>query len=125
MSLTHKNVVTTHNWWIEKKVPCFCCQEQNVPFYIVIQMEFVGDFTKSSLTLTDYLPQLHKMETLKRRVQSYDIFDQIWNGLAYMRTQEAVHRDLKPSNIFCEWRHGRMQVKIGDFGFSKIMYNNA
>lgn len=38
-------------------------------------MEFVGDFTKSSYTLTDHLPKLHKMELKKRRIESYHIFD--------------------------------------------------
>ena len=127
MSLLHENIVTTHNWWIEESVPCDCCTQQNVPFYIVIQMEFVGDYMGKSVTLTEYLPVLHKMAVQLRRVQSFELFDQIWKGLAYMRTQGAVHRDLKPSNIFLDTKAGcgTLVAKIGDFGFSKIIYQDA
>ncbi|KAE8712485.1 Mitogen-activated protein kinase kinase 7 [Hibiscus syriacus] len=43
---------------------------------------------------------------------------QILKGLSYLHSHKIIHRDLKPSNLLV---NKKMEVKIADFGVSKIM----
>ncbi|KAE8709651.1 Mitogen-activated protein kinase kinase 9 [Hibiscus syriacus] len=43
---------------------------------------------------------------------------QILKGLSYLHSHKITHRDLKPSNLLV---NKKMEVKIADFGVSKIM----
>ncbi|XP_030546891.2 mitogen-activated protein kinase kinase 5-like [Rhodamnia argentea] len=43
---------------------------------------------------------------------------QILSGLAYLHRRKIVHRDIKPSNLLV---NSRKQVKIADFGVSRIL----
>lgn len=47
-----------------------------------------------------------------------EVSRQILCGLAYLHKRHIVHRDIKPSNLLM---NGRRQVKIADFGVSKIL----
>ncbi|KAE9453335.1 hypothetical protein C3L33_14763, partial [Rhododendron williamsianum] len=56
-------------------------------------------------------------------VKCHDMFDhageiQILSGLHYLHRRKIVHRDIKPSNLLI---NSRKQVKIADFGVSRIL----
>ncbi len=55
-----------------------------------------------------------------------DIFLQVLDGLAYAHRNGIVHRDIKPANIFLCAKAGsdNEQVKILDFGISKLTHDN-
>ena len=52
----------------------------------------------------------------------HDIIIQICLGLKEIHENFIIHRDLTPDNIFIDEEN--YKVKIGDFGISKILYEN-
>ncbi|XP_030446348.2 mitogen-activated protein kinase kinase 9-like [Syzygium oleosum] len=47
-----------------------------------------------------------------------DVARQVLNGLDHLHSRKIIHRDIKPSNLLV---NSKMEVKIADFGVSKIM----
>ncbi|KAI9173783.1 hypothetical protein LWI28_006451 [Acer negundo] len=64
------------------------------------------------------------LETLLRRDGTFsesklrNVATQILKGLNYLHSIKVIHRDIKPSNLLVD---RKMNIKISDFGVSKIM----
>ncbi|CEF64911.1 NimA-like kinase [Strongyloides ratti] len=81
---------------------------------LMIEMEYADGGN-----LGQYL--LMQQEYLNENVIWF-IFTQIVNGVCYLHQNSILHRDLKTANIFLTKTN---DVKIGDFGISKIMGTNT
>ncbi|CDO98654.1 unnamed protein product [Coffea canephora] len=76
---------------------------------IAILMEFMDKGTLESLV---------KSGVLFSEQMVAKIAYQVVQGLEHLHARKIIHRDLKPSNLLV---NEQMQVKIADFGVSKIM----
>ena len=81
--------------------------------YIFIVMEYL-----SGGSLKDYFI-LKKYNFNEKRAA--EIMFQLGLGLQYLHQYGVVHRDLKPDNIMMTETENMSQIKIMDFGLSKIM----
>ncbi|GMN48089.1 hypothetical protein TIFTF001_017267 [Ficus carica] len=57
-------------------------------------------------------------QKIPREQDLADLARQTLRGLAYLHSRRIVHRDIKPSNLLI---NARKQVKIADFGVSRIL----
>ena len=48
------------------------------------------------------------------------VLHQIAKAVKYMHSMGIVHRDLKPENILCVRPNSIKEIKIADFGISKV-----
>lgn len=76
---------------------------------VEILMEYMGAGSLDTL--------LHAKGTFSED-QLARVARQILKGLSYLHALKIVHRDIKPSNLLV---NANMEVKIADFGVSKIM----
>ena len=81
--------------------------------YIFIVMEYL-----SGGSLSNYLKK-NKYNLSDKKIVK--IIYQIALGLQYLHQYGIVHRDLKPDNIMLSEKGDMNQIKIMDFGLSKIM----
>jgi serine/threonine protein kinase len=81
--------------------------------YIFIVMEYL-----SGGSLKDYFI-IKKYKFDEKRAS--EIMFQLGLGLQYLHQYGVVHRDLKPDNIMMTETENMSQIKIMDFGLSKIM----
>lgn len=82
--------------------------EKNV--FMVTELAIGGDLFGIVEAYT-YLPEAESREITRR----------VLLGVEYLHSRGVVHRDLKPQNILCCSEQDITQVKIGDFGLSKIL----
>ena len=81
--------------------------------YIFIVMEYIRGGR-----LTDYMKEKKFNFTEKRAAE---IIYQISQGVKYLHKYGIIHRDLKPDNIMLTEASDKGQIKIMDFGLSKIL----
>ena len=81
--------------------------------YIFIIMEYIRGGR-----LTDYMKEKKFNFTEKRAAE---IIYQIALGVKYLHKYGIIHRDLKPDNIMLTEASDKGQIKIMDFGLSKIL----
>ena len=81
--------------------------------YIFIVMEYIRGGR-----LTDYMKEKKFNFTEKRAAE---IIYQIAMGVKYLHKYGIIHRDLKPDNIMLTEASDKGQIKIMDFGLSKIL----
>ena len=55
-------------------------------------------------------------------VYACGIFKQILQAINYCHTKEIAHRDLKPENFLYETKDEDSDIKVIDFGLSKICH---
>ena len=53
------------------------------------------------------------------------LIKQILEAVDYMHDQGIVHRDLKPENLLYESQDEDSNIKISDFGLSKIIFSKT
>jgi hypothetical protein len=81
--------------------------------YIFIVMEYI-----KGGSLTDYMKNKKFNFTEKRAAE---IIYQLAKGLRYLHKYGIIHRDLKPDNIMLTEASDKGNIKIMDFGLSKIL----
>lgn len=98
-ALTHPNIVTIHDFGVDKKGQYF------------ITMEFIeGETIKAKLKRTSRLPPKYVVEVTK----------EVCKGLHFAHSRNILHRDIKSANIMIT-KAG--YVKIMDFGLAKIIHD--
>ena len=81
--------------------------------YIFIVMEYI-----KGGSLTDYMKS-KKFNFTERRAA--ELIYQLAKGLKYLHKYGIIHRDLKPDNIMLTEASDKGNIKIMDFGLSKIL----
>ena len=81
--------------------------------YIFIVMEYI-----KGGSLTDYMKS-KKFNFTERRAA--ELIYQLAKGLKYLHRYGIIHRDLKPDNIMLTEASDKGDIKIMDFGLSKIL----
>ena len=81
--------------------------------YIFIVMEYI-----KGGSLTDYMKN-NKFNFTERRAA--ELIYQIAKGIKYLHKYGIIHRDLKPDNIMLTEASDKGNIKIMDFGLSKIL----
>ncbi len=95
--LTHKSLIK-----------CFNTMESKNNYYIVFEYCSGGDLSK-------YLKKKKHIDLQ----MGLDLIKQIKNAYKYLMSENILHRDIKLENILLQ-DHESMQIKISDFGCSKI-----
>lgn len=93
----------------------------------IIEYHHFVETPRNILLVLSFVPggNLFKMITSTgpiREDYAQTLFEQIAQGITWMHAQNVVHRDIKPENILLTERSlAEAQVKICDFGLSKIL----
>lgn len=81
--------------------------------YLIMDLMDGGDLYSKIVQLKAFTEPLAK-----------DVFVQIVEGVSYIHSKKIIYRDLKPENILVDGRTcrpDRMEIKLSDFGQSKIV----
>ncbi len=100
MSLAHPNLISVYRYgFIDSTIP-----------YLI--MEFID-----GAGLDDELKEVGQLDL----PTFLDFFIQCCNGLKHAHQKKIIHRDLKPSNVMVVTNGEEKQIKIVDFGVSKML----
>jgi eukaryotic-like serine/threonine-protein kinase len=96
----------------------------------VVQMLDIGEDAAGRFLVMEYLEGETLAEVLERRrlapTDAIDVLIPALRGVHAAHKQNIVHRDLKPENIFvCRTGDGPVQIKVLDFGISKLWGEEA
>ncbi|MFH1767989.1 MAG: AAA family ATPase, partial [Candidatus Omnitrophota bacterium] len=92
----------------------------------IVKVYCVGDYNNMPFIVMDLLEGKTLSESLKSGnkftvIESVAIVLKIAKTLDYVHAQGIVHRDLKPANIFLIKQNNEFEVKLLDFGLSRIL----
>jgi serine/threonine protein kinase len=110
--LSHNNIISYHSSWYDYE---FIDKKNNSNIYLYIHMELC-DIDLSKL--------LDMYDIDDRQEYIYAIIKQILLGVRYLHSNNIIHRDLKPANILIKLIDDDINIKLSDFGCSKIIENN-
>ncbi|XP_050535337.1 serine/threonine-protein kinase Chk2-like isoform X2 [Daktulosphaira vitifoliae] len=102
-SLSHPNIVKMDNFI-----------DANDAIYICLEYMPGG-------SLQDLLKQVNTLKETETKIILY----QVARAVQYLHNRSIAHRDLKPGNILLSLCNPYCQVKLADFGLSKIVTENT
>ena len=89
----------------------------------LIHVSNFGNFGDHIYYLSDYYHG-NSLANFKLKASNlelmYDIIVQICYGLNALHSQNIIHKDLKPANVVYTIKNNKPEVKIMDYGFTKI-----
>ncbi len=100
MSLAHPNLISVYRYGF---------YETTIPYLV---MEFIDGYG-----LDDELKEVGQLDL----PTFLDLFIQCCHGLKHAHQKRIIHRDLKPSNVMLVKNGDTKQIKIVDFGVSKML----
>jgi calcium-dependent protein kinase len=96
--LDHPNIMKLYEFYEDSK-----------HYHLVMELYTGGELFDKVLELS------HFSESL-----AADVMKQVLSGVTYCHKHQIVHRDLKPENLLLESKEKNAQIKIIDFGTSKV-----
>jgi len=84
---------------------------------LYIQMELCTTTLKNYMESRNTNPKCYEI----MNHDNYTIIIQLVSAIKYIHSLNIVHRDITPQNIFINYTNNYLQLKLGDFGLSKIM----
>ena len=92
-------------------------EHSNVLTYYYAEVD--GDYINIAMELMDgSMENFTTTQLDENDVKS--IISQVMEGINHIHCNRIMHRDIKPQNIFYKKINGKTNVKIGDFGLSKL-----
>ena len=80
-------------------------------------MFFFIQFSFEDGDLDQFLKTLRRQRNRLQVDQVIDLFIQLLSAVEFLHAKRILHRDIKTSNIFLK----RNQLRLGDFGISRLM----
>ncbi|CAD7700435.1 unnamed protein product [Ostreobium quekettii] len=100
-ALQHDNVVRLKEFFLSKKKA-----------YVIMEMMFGG-------SLVNYIVKKGPLSEEEARL----VFAQVLQGISYLHKKNVIHRDVKLENILLAFPDDLRNVKLTDFGLSKVCQN--